>query len=100
MTIKIVRHSANSVELQLEGRLDAIAAPTAQETLLQIATEYETVELNFSQLDYISSAGLRVLLILQKQSSRVGGQLRLSNVKPAIMEVFEMTGFISILHIV
>lgn len=100
MTIKLVRHSTNSVELRLEGRLDAIAAPAAQKTLLQIATEYESMELNFSQLEYISSAGLRVLLMLQKQANRVGGQLCLSNVNPAIMEVFEMTGFSSILRII
>lgn len=99
MTIKLVKHSPSSVELRLEGRLDTISSPAAQESLLQIAGEYETIELNFSELSYISSAGLRVLLMLQKQVNRTGGQLCLTNVKPAIMEVFEMTGFSGILYI-
>lgn len=99
MTIKLVKHSPSSIELRLEGRLDTTSAPAAQETFLQIATEYESIVLNFAQLSYISSAGLRVLLALQKQVNRTGGQLCLTNVKPAIMEVFEMTGFSGILRI-
>lgn len=99
MTIKLLKHSSGSVELRPEGRLDTISSPAAQESLLRIAGEYDNIELNFSELSYISSAGLRVLLMLQKQVNRNGGQLCLTNVKPAIMEVFEMTGFSGILYI-
>ena len=99
MTIKLLKHSPGSVELRLEGRLDTTSAPAAQDAFLQIAGEYETIELNCAQLSYISSAGLRVLLVLQKQVNRTGNQLCLTNVKPSIMEVFEMTGFSGILRI-
>lgn len=98
MTIKLVKRPPSGAELRLEGRLDAISSAAAQEALLKVAEEYAEIELNFAQLVYISSAGLRVLLILQKQINRTGGSLKLTHVSPAIMEVFEMTGFSGILH--
>ena len=99
MTIKLVKHPPCGVEFRLEGRLDTVAAPEVQATLLQIAQEYEQVELNFADLTFICSAGLRTLLLLQKQANRTGGQFWLTNVKPTILEVFEMTGLGGILQI-
>lgn len=98
MTIKLVKRPPHGAELRLEGRLDATASAAAQEAFLKVAEEYAEIELNFAQLAYISSAGLRVLLILQKQMNRTGGALKLTHVSPAIMEVFEMTGFSGILR--
>jgi anti-anti-sigma factor len=99
MTIKLIKRSSEQVELQLEGRLDTNSAPSAQETFLKIAGEYADIELNFSSLDYISSAGLRSLLMLQKQVNKTGGSLAITNVSPSVLEVFEITGFSSILNI-
>ena len=99
MTIKLIKRSAEQVELQLEGRLDTNSAPAAQESFLKIASEYANIELNFTALDYISSAGLRSLLMLQKQVNKTGGSLVLTHVSPAVHEVFEITGFSSILNI-
>jgi len=98
MTIKLVKRPPNGAELRLEGRLDATTSPAVQDALLKVAGEYASIELNFAQLTYISSAGLRVMLMMQKQVNRTGGSLRLTNVSPAVMEVFEMTGFSSILQ--
>ena len=99
MTIKLVKRPPNGAELRLEGRLDTTSAPSAQEAFLKVAGEYAQIELNFTELVYVSSAGLRALLTLQKQVNRTGGSLTLTHVSPAIMEVFEMTGFSGILHI-
>ena len=100
MTIKLVKRPPDGAELRLEGRLDTNAAPAAQEALLKVAKEYAKITLNFADLTYISSAGLRTLLTLQKQVARTGGRLALTNVSPAVMEVFEMTGFSGILEII
>lgn len=100
MTIKLVKRPPNGAELRLEGRLDSTSAPAAQEAFLKVAKEYAKITLNFAQLAYISSAGLRTLLSLQKQVSRTGGSLSLTNVNQQVMEVFEMTGFGGILEIV
>jgi anti-sigma B factor antagonist len=99
MTIKLVRHPPDGAELRLEGRLDSASAPSAQEGMLRVCGEYRSVVLNFAGLDYISSAGLRVLLSLQKKMNAGGGTLSVVGVKPSVQEIFEMTGFSSILHI-
>ena len=100
MTIKLVKHPPDGAELRLEGRLDTTSAPAAQDVFMKAAGEYSKIALNFSTLDYVSSAGLRALLALQKQVNRTGGSLTLTNVSPVVMEVFEMTGFSGILQIV
>lgn len=99
MTIKLVKQPQNGAELRLEGRMDTTSAPAAQEAFLKVAGEYAKITLNFASLDYVSSAGLRALLVMQKQVNRTGGTLTLTNVSPAVMEVFEMTGFSGILTI-
>ena len=100
MTIKILKRPPSGVVFQLEGRLDAATASTAQEQLLKSAVGYTSITLDLSLLQYISSAGLRVLLALQKQVNKQGCEMTLTNVSPAIMEVFEMTGFLGFLHVV
>ncbi len=100
MTIKLIKRPPDGAELRLEGRLDTVSAPAAQNAFLKVAGEYAQITLNFTDLQYISSAGLRVILLLQKQVNRTGGSLVLTNVAPAVMEVFEMTGFSGVLQIV
>ena len=100
MTIKLVKRPPDGVELRLKGRLDTTTSPAAQEAFLKVVGEYAKITLDFADLVYISSAGLRVILTLQKQINRTGGSLTLNNVSPAIMEVFEMTGFSGVIRIV
>lgn len=100
MTIKLVKRPPNGAELWLEGKMDTASAPAAQEAFLKVADEYPNVTLNFSKLIYVSSAGLRTLLVLQKRVNRTGGSLTLTNVNPSIMEVLEISGFSGILTIV
>lgn len=99
MTIKLVKIPPDSVELRLEGRLDTTSAPSAQDAFLKVACEYRHITLNFASLAYVSSAGLRALLMLQKKVNMTGGTMKLRNVSTAIMEVLEMTGFSGILAI-
>ncbi|MCL2048380.1 MAG: STAS domain-containing protein [Defluviitaleaceae bacterium] len=83
--------------LTLEGRLDTATSPQLQDTLLPVFGENKDVVLDFSKLAYVSSAGLRVLLMGQKEAQGKGASMKLSNVSSDIMEVFEMTGFSDIL---
>lgn len=100
MTIKLLKRPPDGAELRLEGRLDTTSAPAAQEMLLKLAGEYARLTLDLADLVYVSSAGLRTLLTLQKQVNRTGVSLTLTHVSPAVMEVFEMTGFSGLLTIV
>lgn len=100
MTIKLIKRPPDGAELRIDGKLDTSTAPAAEEAFLKIASEYRELELNLAELAYVSSAGLRVLLTLQKQMLRSGGSLTLSHMTPAVVEIFEMTGFSDILNIV
>ena len=85
--------------IALEGRLDTLTAPELQKELdgYQLS-EISEIVLDLSKLEYISSAGLRVLLAAQKTMSRQG-EMKLVNVNEIIMEIFEITGFSDILTI-
>ena len=84
--------------LALEGRLDTVTAPELTRRVDELPEETEALILDFSDLEYISSAGLRVLLSAQKRMAKKGG-MRVSHVCPAILEIFEVTGFSDILTI-
>lgn len=80
-------------EIVLIGRLDAQSAPEAEEFLMEQAMNYDSVVLNFAQLGYISSAGLRTLKALRMTMRKKGGTLAIKGAGTSIMEIFEMTGF-------
>lgn len=86
------------VLMKIEGRLDTTTAPELEKTINGEGDELKSLVLDFSGVDYISSAGLRVLLSAQKKMNALG-HMELTGVKDAVMDVFEMTGFAEILVI-
>ena len=97
MTIEIKRN-AEVTTIKIVGRLDTTTAPELDKTINEDITDVKNLVLNFNGLEYISSAGLRVLLGAQKKMQKVG-TMKLVNVCEEVMEVFEMTGFSDILTI-
>ena len=97
MTIEI-KKDANEVVLEVTGRLDTITAPALDKAINENISEIKNLILDFNNLEYISSAGLRVLLSTQKSLKQIGS-MKLINVCEEVMEVFEMTGFADILTI-
>ena len=87
-----------ALEIALEGRLDTMTAPELEAELSKTMGSADTLTLDFSKLDYISSAGLRVLLSAHKVMSTKGG-MKITNVNEIVQEVFEVTGFSDILTI-
>ena len=87
-----------ALEIALEGRLDTMTAPELEAELSKTMGSADTLTLDFSKLDYISSAGLRVLLSAHKAMSAKGG-MKVTNVNEIVQEVFEVTGFADILDI-
>ena len=85
-------------DFALEGRLDTITAPEFEQTLRESLDDVTELSLDFAKLDYISSAGLRVLLAAQKAMSQQG-EMIIRNVNGTIMEIFDVTGFSDILTI-
>ena len=88
------------VILALAGRLDTTTSPNLQEILIPAFDGASEVVLDFAELVYISSAGLRVLLMGQKTADSKNAPMSITNVSDDIMEVFEMTGFADMLSIV
>ena len=90
--------NATSLVVTLEGRLDTTTAPDLEKELKDSLDDVTELIMDFEKLEYISSAGLRVLLSSQKIMSRQG-EMKLIHVSDTIMEIFEVTGFADILTI-
>lgn len=82
----------------LEGRLDTVTAPELESELKASLPDLTTLILDFDKLDYISSAGLRVLLSTQKVMAKQG-EMKIIHVSETIMDIFDITGFVDILTI-
>ena len=98
MTIEIKRNAEETV-IELVGRLDTTTAPALDKTVSEDIGDVKNLVLDLKGLEYISSAGLRVILSAQKKMQKLGS-MKLTNVCEAVMEVLEMTGFADILTIV
>ena len=90
--------NGTALYLSLEGRLDTSTAPQLETERKQSMDGITQLELDFDKLEYLSSAGLRVLLAAQKTMNKQGKMI-VRHVNETIMEVFEVTGFIDILTI-
>ena len=97
MTIEIQKNPAETI-LRLTGRLDTITAPSLDKTINEDISDTKNLVFDMKDLEYISSAGLRVLLGAQKKMQKIGS-MKVINVCEEIMEIFEMTGFADILVI-
>ena len=97
MTISTEKKN-ESVILKIEGRLDTTTAPSLENTVNELSAETKHLILDMHGVEYISSAGLRVLLGAQKKMNKIGN-MKLIGVCDAVMEILEMTGFVDILMI-
>ena len=93
-----IEKTNGAVLMTLEGRLDTTTAPELEKAINDEGESLKSLVLDFGGVDYISSAGLRVLLTAQKKMN-VQGSMELNNVSDAVMDIFEMTGFADILVI-
>lgn len=92
------KKEGNTLNLALTGRLDTTTAPQLEEVVKSELAGVSELTFDFAQLDYISSAGLRVMLAAQKLMN-TQGKMKICNVCDEIKEVFEITGFNDILTI-
>lgn len=97
MTITKIENG-KELTIALEGRLDTTTSPELEKEMSESLDGIESLTLDLEKLDYISSAGLRVLLSAQKVMNRQG-QMKVIHVNEIIMEIFEVTGFTDILTI-
>lgn len=94
------KENGSEITLMLEGRLDTTTAPQLEKEINECVEGAETLILDFKELEYLSSAGLRVLLAAHKSfMKKDAGKLIIRHVNETINEVFEVTGFLDILNI-
>lgn len=91
-------HEGRKFSIKIDGRMDTLTAPELEKVLKMELGDASELIIDFADLDYISSAGLRVLLSAQKVMNRQGSMV-IRNVKPEVMDIFEVTGFSDILTI-
>ncbi|MCR5120946.1 MAG: STAS domain-containing protein [Ruminococcus sp.] len=91
--------NGNALTIEIEGRVDTVTSPALDKLINESMDKAESLVLDFDKVEYISSAGLRVLLSAHKAMSKKGG-MKIKNAGEDIMEIFEVTGFTDILNIV
>ena len=89
----------SNLEIALSGRLDTTTAPEFEKSLKDSLNGVPDLTINFEGLDYISSAGLRVLLSAQKMMNASGGKMKVTGANDIVKEIFDVTGFSDILTI-
>ena len=93
-----IKKNADDTTIEVVGRLDTTTAPALDKVICEDIGDTKNLILDFKGLEYISSAGLRVLLSAQKKMQKIGS-MKVINVCEAVMEVFEITGFADVLVI-
>lgn len=90
---------APTARIALSGRLDTVSAPAFQEQALSLVADATTFVLDCSELSYLSSAGLRTLLLIHKRLMAKGARLTLDGVVPSVRDVLDLTGFSGIFDV-
>lgn len=98
MSIKVEKNG-DKLFITPEGRIDSVTAPEFGQKIDENIEGVKNLTLDFINLPYISSAGLRVLLSTHKRMKETNGQMKLINVSEVVMEVFNITGFADIFQI-
>ena len=98
MTINEIKRES-SIQLSVDGQVDTVTAPELQQAILTAFQKTKELVLDLQNVAYMSSAGLRALLLGQKTASSKGGKMVVINVQPVVMQVFNMSGFAKVLTI-
>ena len=96
MTINVEREF-ELVTLEITGRLDTTTAPNLEVVINEISEDTKEIVFNMAELEYISSAGIRVILSAYKKMNQSGGIMRIEKANEMVREVFEMTGLLEML---
>ncbi len=95
----VEKKDVNSIELEISGRLDTNTAPTLENKIKHVSGSTQNLYLNLSGVEYISSAGLRVVLLAHKSMLPAGGKMIIKSPSDFCMQVFKATGMDGVLSI-
>lgn len=89
----------DKLQMDVEGKIDSLTSNDFQNAVLRSFQKNKNIVINMDKVDYISSAGLRALILGQKTAASKGGSMVIINVCPAVQDVFRVTGFEKVLTI-
>ncbi len=92
--------NGTTMNIALGGILDTKSAPQLQDAIMESVADVTEINFDFANLEYLTSAGLRAILVAQQEMEDKDGKMTLKNVSKDIMDIFKMTGFLSILTII
>ena len=92
--------NGTTMNIALVGILDTKSAPQLQDAIMESVADVTQINFDFANLEYLTSAGLRAILVAQQEMEDKDGMMTLKNVSKDIMDIFKMTGFLSILTII
>ena len=92
--------SENAVNIAVEGVLDSKTAPELEQKITELGDNVMQIDFDFADLEFLTSAGLRIILFARQLMDDRDGRMTLKNVNSDIMEIFRMTGFLDVLEIV
>lgn len=95
----VISENADITTVKLIGKLTTDSAPALEKEYKEKLIKCKNVVLDLERLDYTSSAGLRIFLVMQKNINTLGGTLTVRNVNKTVRDVFEITGFLNILNV-
>ncbi len=90
------RKEKSAIIVSVVGRIDAVTAPTYERAIKELLEQESQFVIDFGGLDYISSAGLRAILVTAKALKAKGGKMHMANTRGTVKEVFDISGFGSI----
>lgn len=93
------KESDDKIIILLEGRLDKLSSPILEEEMKKEIKKKKDITIDFKNLEYISSAGLRILIASEKELKAIGKNMEIINVNDDVMSILNVTGFIYILNI-
>ena len=100
MSVAVIGKLGSTLNVCPEGRLDAVRSPMLQNEMGPYLAEAEQIVMDFSKVDYISSGGLRVLMWLEMEMEKRGGEVQVAHAHEDVLRVFELAGFMNIVHVI
>ena len=101
MAIAVLDKQGTTLNIRItENALDAARTPQMDKNMAPYLVDTQHIVMDFSQVEYVSSSGLRMLLWLAKKMEKCGGKLEVSHVSENVLDIFETTGFLAFVHVI
>ena len=101
MAIAILEKQGTTLNIRItESSLNAVKTPQMDKEMEPYLVDTQHIVMDFSKVEYVSSSGLRLLLWLAKKMEKCGGELQVTHVSEDVLNIFETTGFLAIVHVI